>query len=363
MKGVSNPGAYIRHAAGIAAPKSKSKPIAKSKPPRLKRPRPDLSWASVRAFLEKDPGPDSLAGVANRPLIQHCMMATAADFEGRRCTEHQYIGRFWERFLLYVPDVQRHLGKHLTGSLDLLGFFLDEIHVGEGGTGFFDANGKNRPVSKAQREALAKQIERIGKLQSTHPYTLAKAGVVYADRFTINGTDFVDGAFLLPVNGAWIVLLRVEAKTIGSPGVDAQLGAFFVRLASSAPDDAIECTIDGQKKKLSRNRLLFNPTATDSGVGVQQWWARDYVQADVRRPDAPALEGPSGFKGKSFNERSRSAARNAGRRGITTEFDVTPDNARSLSSLAVSGDVVYSKANLEPLRAWMRRLAQARPQP
>lgn len=363
LRGDASPGRQALVKDGLPTPPAKLRSPASSKASHPSGPRPDLRPASVLDHLRRDPGPDDLAGV-DRDAFQRCVQGAAFDLQGRDCTEHQFVGRFWERYLHEIPEVQRQLGEHLCGSLDQLRFFLEAIHGAPGRgepTGFFDANGRNVLFGDRDRTVLQALLEHVGSPRSTAPAELARAGIVYADRFTINGRDFVDGAFLLPFRDQWIVLLRVEAKTIGSPGVDAQLGSFFVRLAASRPDDMIECHVGGQKIPLDRTKTLFNPTWTDSGVGVQQWWQNDYAMADARRADAPGLVAPGGMPGKSLDSRAQSGARDAQRRGVSNDFNVAAGDASGLSRLAVSGDVIYQKADLAPLRAWIRRLAQSRP--
>lgn len=322
-----------------------------------------ISWTRTKQYLDRDPLPETLGGITGRKQIESHVLETAAEFDGSPKTIHQFLGRYWERSLLDVPEVRVRLGDHLAGALDMQEFFLRRIHSA-GGTGFFDANGETVLFPDKDRLQLAERTHAMRQRPLTSPQALAKAGIRYVDRFSINNVDFVDGAFLMDSGDYTIVLLRVEAKTIGSQGVSSQLGAFFVRLASSGRDDVIQCHQAGRPVPLPRERLLFNPTWTDAGVGVQAWFESDDVWTDARRTDAPELVLPNGMpRAKTLKGRVRSAADRIEGIDQPTGFLSGPSavssNRKGLARLAVSGPVIYSKADLNPLRSWLERMAQA----
>ncbi|GAB3359339.1 hypothetical protein [Lysobacter tyrosinilyticus] len=371
------PGRQVLEAAGVPHPHGQAPAGAKGVP--HVRPRADrvssmlISWKRTEQYMRDDPLPETLGGIRGQELIESHVLATAAEFDGSPKTIYQFMGRYWERSLLDVPDVRVRLGDHLAGALEMQEFFLRRIHSAEvgldangrryGGLGFFDANGETVPFLDKDRLALAKRTQAMRQQRLTSPTAWKKAGIRYVDRFSINNVDFVDGAFLMDYGGYTIVLLRVEAKTIGSQGVSSQLGAFFVRLASSGRDDVIQCHQDGRLVPLPRERLLFNPTWTDAGVGVQAWLKRDDVWTDARRTDTPELVLPNNVpRGKTLESRVKSAAGRIGGIGQPTGFLsgpwAVPPDLEGLERLAVSGPVIYSKADLSPLRSWLERLTR-----
>lgn len=341
------------------------------------RPKPK---AKVRAddmhrFVRDNPAPRGVAGIEDQAVVQDAIARTAMDFKGRTVTVDQFIGRLWERLLLKAPDVHARLADPLNDAIGMQLAFLQRIHssatavdpktgIVRVGTGFFDAAGNNVHLTGQGRVALGKRTKGLGKFASVDPAALAKKGLVYADRFRIGGKDYVDGAILMPFAGRYIVLLRIEAKTRFSGGVDAQLGAFFRRLASAGLDQKIECYIGGVlKKDLARKRLLFNPMWTDSGVGVQEWGANMDTWADARGYDADAT--PDRIARPQAPELGERLDRGAKRLEILPAdqrpafADAAPDagNLERLTALAVSGQVLYAKSDLRQVRAWLLRAA------
>jgi hypothetical protein len=229
-----------------------------------------------------------------------------------------------------------------------------------GGTGFFDASGSNVHLTEAGRAELIERTAKLGRFTSATPEALKKKDLVYADRFRIGGREYVDGAILMPFEGRYIVLLRIEAKTRFSGGVESQLGAFFVRLASSRADQKIECYInDKYVEDLGRENLLFNPTWTDSGVGIQEWdknqdvwkdpraWAEDSTPDGVAKPQASEL-------GERLDRSVRRLKRvPVKQRSAFIETGPDTNNREQLTALTVSGQVLYAKADMRQMRSWL----------
>lgn len=330
----------------------------------------------MRRFVKENPIPRDVAGIPDEKVVLDEIARTAKDFEGRTVTVDQFIGRLWERLMLKAPSVHARLADPLNASIEMQLYFLKFIHSASmdfdpktgrlhGGTGFFDAAGANVHLTPEGRAALIDRIRELGKFGSAHPDVLAKKGLVYAERFRIGGREYVDGAILLPFEGRYIVLLRIEAKTRFSGGVDSQLGAFFPRLASSRADQKIECYINGERvEDLRRENLLFNPTWTDSGVGVQEWdenldvwkdaraWSADSTPGGIRKPQATEL-------GDRL-ERSANRLRRvpAAQRSAFIDAAADAGSHAQLTALSVSGPVIHAKADMRGIRTWLLRAAR-----
>ncbi|MFY2763912.1 hypothetical protein [Arenimonas sp. MALMAid1274] len=327
----------------------------------------------MRRFVRDNPVPRDVAGIPDQKVVLDAIARTAKDFEGRTITVDQFIGRLWERLMLRAPSVHGRLADPLNNAIRMQAFFLGRIHSAtvqvdprtgrlSGGTGFFDASGQNVYLTDEGRAALVKRTQALGTFASAHPDVLAKKGLVYADRFRIGGRDYVDGALLMPFEGRYIVLLRIEAKTKFSGGVDSQLGAFFPRLASAGVDQKIECYINGvHVDNLARRDLLFNPTWTDSGVGVQEWdesleawkdaraWTADATPDGLRKPQASEL-------GDRLDRSGRRLARlPAAQRPAFIDAAADTSSRAQLSALSTSGQVLYAKADMRPMRNWLLR--------
>lgn len=322
-------------------------------------------------FLRENPVPDQVAGIPNEKAVLDAIARTAKDFEGRTITVDQFVGRLWERLMLRAPSVHGRLAGPLNAAIEMQSYFVKYVHssFGEidpktgrwhGGTGFFDANGNNVYLTDGGRASLIELTKGLGAFASADPKALAKKGLLFADRFRIGGKEYVDGAILMPFAGRYIVLLRVEAKTKFSGGVDSQLGAFFVRLASSRSDQKIECYIDGVRKDVDRHLLLFNPTWTDSGVGVQEWDQNLDLWKDARAWNADAMPARAGGKPPSaeLGERLDRAANRLQRlpsdqRSAFVDGTSDAGSLDQLTALAVSGPTLMANADMRSMRSWL----------
>lgn len=327
-------------------------------------------------FIRENPIPRDVAGIPNEKAVLDAIARTAKDFEGRTITVDQFVGRLWERLMLRAPSVHGRLAEPLNAAVEMQSYFVRYVHssVGgidpktgrwSGGTGFFDANGDNVYLTDDGRASLIELTKGLGKFASADPKSLAKKGLVYADRFRLGGKEYVDGAILMPFAGRYIVLLRIEAKTKFSGGVDSQLGAFFVRLASSGSDQKIECYVDGAYKQLDRKQLLFNPTWTDSGVGIQEWDQNLDLWKDARAWAADSAPRSAGNLGKpeaaELGERLDSAQRRlrkvpSDQRTAFVDAEANAGSREQLAALAVSGPVLYAKADMREMRNWLLKV-------
>ncbi len=325
----------------------------------------------MRLFVKENPIPHGVAGIADKNVVLDAVADTAKDFEGRTVTVDQFIGRLWERLMLRAPSVHGRLAEPLNDSISMLTYFVKRIHSSSmqfdsvtgrlhGGTAFFDASGANVELTDAGMASLIKRVEALGKFASATPEALAKKRLVFADRFRIGGKEYVDGAILMPFAGRYIVLLRIEAKTRFSAGVDSQLGAFFARLASSRADQKIECYIDGKRvEDLGRENLLFNPTWTDAGVGIQEWdenvsvwkdpraFAADSTPDRVSKPQASEL---SDRMDRSVRRLQRSPT---AQRSAFIDASADASSRAQLTALSVSGEVLLAKADMRAFREWL----------
>lgn len=330
-------------------------------------------------FVRKNPLPADIAGIPDKAVVLKAIKKAAKDFEGRTITVDQFVGRVWERLLLRAPNVHRRLADPLNDAVRMQLFFLSYVHSTtmnidpktgrpHGGTGFFDAAGDNVYLTPAGQARLTDITRKLGKFASAEPASLARKRLVYADQFRIAGKDFVDGAILMPFAGKYVVLLRIEAKTKFSGGVSSQLGAFFDRLASARLDKEIECYIDGEYTKLDRKQLLFNPTWTDAGVGIQEWDQDLDLWKDPRSlPGVGFADGsivPAKPQAMELGERLGSAERRVQRlpsdqRSAFLEGAPDASNGERLASLAVSGPVLLAKADMRAMRSWLLGAVEA----
>lgn len=330
----------------------------------------------VHRFVKENPIPRGVAGIPDEKVVLDEIARTAKDFEGKTVTVDQFIGRLWERLMLKAPSVHGRLADPLNGAIWMQLYFLQRIHSASmefdpttgrlhGGTGFFDAGGANVHLTDEGRAELIKRTKALGTFASANPEALAKKGLVYADRFRIGGREYVDGAILMPFEGRYIVLLRIEAKTRFSGGVDSQLGAFFARLASSGSDQKIDCYINGKRvDDLARTDLLFNPTWTDSGVGIQEWDENLDVWKDARAWTADST--PDGVKKRQASElgdRLDSSIRRlrrlpATQRSAFVDAGSDASSRAQLTALSVSGQVLYAKADMRQMRSWLLKVCR-----
>ena len=343
-------------------------------------PRPrkaKLQADDLGRYVKRKPIPQGVAGIADKNVVEVAIAETAKDFQGRTITVDQFIGRLWERLMLRAPNVHARLAGPLNDSIGMQLYFLERMHSSllqidpktgrlYGGTGFFDASGRDVHLTDEGVAALIGHTRGLGKFASANPDALKNKHLVYADRFRIGGREYVDGAILMQFEDRYIVLLRIEAKTEFSGGVDSQLGAFFPRLASSRADQKIDCYIDGRYvEDLGRDKLLFNPTWTDSGVGVQEWGSNRDVWKDARAwsadstPDGIAKR-PTGELGDRLDSAGRRLRRSpAGQRSAFIETGSGMSGSEQLAALSVSGPVLYAKANMREIRSWILGIVQA----
>jgi hypothetical protein len=110
---------------------------------------------------------------------------------------------------------------------------------------------------------------------------------------------------------------------------------------------------------------LFNPTWTDSGIGVQEWGSNRDAWKDARAWSADsAPDGIAKPRTAELGDRLDSAARRlrrspAGQRSAFIETGSDMSGPQQLAALSVAGPVLYAKANMREIRSWILSIVQA----
>lgn len=291
-----------------------------------------------------------------RKIVEEKMSANG------KLTESYMIGRYWELDFYKFHFVKKNIAALLKDSLEILEEFRNKYHRTMMGDkeihtkfkmGFLNGDGGFTFLSASDLLLIDVAIKNLKQATLMNMRELAKSGLVYADSFKIGSTQFKDGAFIIPLEKHFIVLMNVETKTKFSDGIIAQLQSFFVRLAGAKKSEEISFSLGDTVIHASRDQFLFNPMWLDAQVGVKeakidrlvgfrqrvtQEFSRRVKSQKERLLETPKLER-SNFYGSS---------------------DPTPgkSTASNLLRLGVRADVIYSDTNLRGLKNYIDKMLE-----
>lgn len=360
------PSAQVLDSNGMARPKTSSgKSTTATKKPKTSKKGVWANTQRVDRYLTINPLPASAIpdGMpAERVIATLRKIVEEKMRTNGKLTEGHMIGRYWELDFLKFQFVKKNIAALLKDTLEMLDEFRKNHHRTMFGDkemhtrfkmGFLNGDGGFTFLSASDLLLIDMAIKNLKQATLMNMRELAKSGLVYADSFKIGSTQFKDGAFIIPLEKHFIVLMNIETKTKFSDGIIAQLQSFFVRLAGAKKSEEISFNLGDTVIHASRDQFLFNPMWLDAQVGVKE--------ANIDRLAGFAQRVTQEFSRRVKSQKERFLdTPNAERSNFYGNSDPTPgkSTASNLLRLGVRADVIYSDTNLRGLKNYIDKMLE-----